>query len=500
LTEKSQVFLVCLPIYYTMRLLSQDDLIKILPFNKTAIDRLVSLGKIPYKRIPTAEGEVIRFSPDIISGWIKSGIDLSMDDKKYLERLKNKLESSNPEALKEIKKFSDQFSDPWEPKKFYLNPIPNKKLEFVYYVRYSENGKLVPSSWCTHTNNKEAAEKFAVENRERLLAKYYERKEEKINHVDLYSIFKNYYLKDSVYLQIDFKRGRSINDRVKRRCHNVIIKWFIPYLRKERIKDIEQIDTPLLARFQNHLLNNGVKPQSINGYISGINMIFNHLIIEGSVKTNPCASLIALKRLEGDIEIRGCYEITKLKGVFNKQWENEYSYLLCLLIYATGMRNSEIERIQVKDIITIDDCHFIDIPKSKSKNGVRIVPLHEFVYKKLNLYISKKLKTDEDYIFTKKLRPINSVYYLEANNDLGKFTGYTPEKLEAENISFYSGRHFWKTLMNSENLGDVEEFFMGHKVSGDVAKRYNHKDKQGREKLIEKTKEVFAILDKWIFR
>jgi hypothetical protein len=54
--------------------------------------------------------------------------------------------------------------------------------------------------------------------------------------------------------------------------------------------------------------------------------------------------------------------------------------------------------------------------------------------------------------------------------------------------------------MDSENLGDVEEYFMGHKVSGDVAKRYNHKDKQGKKKLLEKARRVFQILDKRIFK
>jgi hypothetical protein len=65
---------------------------------------------------------------------------------------------------------------------------------------------------------------------------------------------------------------------------------------------------------------------------------------------------------------------------------------------------------------------------------------------------------------------------------------------------FISGRHFWKTLMNSEGLGDeVEELFMGHRVSGDVSKLYNHKDKQGKGRIIAKAKKVFAILDKKVF-
>jgi hypothetical protein len=54
--------------------------------------------------------------------------------------------------------------------------------------------------------------------------------------------------------------------------------------------------------------------------------------------------------------------------------------------------------------------------------------------------------------------------------------------------------------MNREGLGeDAEELFMGHKVSNDVAKRYNHKDKQGKELMLVKTRKVFAILDSYIF-
>jgi hypothetical protein len=54
--------------------------------------------------------------------------------------------------------------------------------------------------------------------------------------------------------------------------------------------------------------------------------------------------------------------------------------------------------------------------------------------------------------------------------------------------------------MNSGGLGeDIEEIFMGHAVSSDVAKRYNHKDKQGKALMVKKAKRVFSILDKYIF-
>jgi integrase len=194
-------------------------------------------------------------------------------------------------------------------------------------------------------------------------------------------------------------------------------------------------------------------------------------------------------------------DIEKMKGVFNRKWKNELSYLLSLIIYTTNMRNSEIERIQVNDFFMIDNYHFLDIPESKSENGERIVPLHDFVYRKIMAYVRKNKLTENNYVF--KLpgcKKLGSSRYKLANIELSEYAGYTIETLKKENITFRSGRHFWKTLMDSEKLGDIEEYFMGHKVSGDVAKRYNHKDKQGKKKLLEKARKVFQILDKHIFR
>jgi hypothetical protein len=41
---------------------------------------------------------------------------------------------------------------------------------------------------------------------------------------------------------------------------------------------------------------------------------------------------------------------------------------------------------------------------------------------------------------------------------------------------------------------------MGHKVSKDVAERYNHRDKQGQKRLLAKAREVFKILDKALLK
>jgi integrase len=66
--------------------------------------------------------------------------------------------------------------------------------------------------------------------------------------------------------------------------------------------------------------------------------------------------------------------------------------------------------------------------------------------------------------------------------------GYTERELEEMKVTFYSGRHYWKTVMSAEGLGeDVEELFMGHK------------DKRGLERMLASAREIFEILDRMLF-
>jgi integrase len=99
--------------------------------------------------------------------------------------------------------------------------------------------------------------------------------------------------------------------------------------------------------------------------------------------------------MRNDIKVRGCYEIEQLKGVFNKNWKNETSLLLNLIIYTTGMRNSEIKRIRADDIQNIDGCCFIKVKESKTEAVIRLVPLHNFVYRKIIAYAVKNKKKGE---------------------------------------------------------------------------------------------------------
>lgn len=440
------------------------------------------------------------FKTEALTGWLNDGITLAMNDQAYIERLKRRVQERYPEALAVLQEFNRHFVEPRKPKGYNLTKVANKKLGFVYYVRYIDKGKLVPTRWSTHTNDAEEAARFAVQNRDKLLAGYRQKKEPNKAPGRPFTIMKRYYEKGSPYLETDARRGRTLGEKARRIYHNAVLNHWLPYLKKRRVTSMEEIDTPFMALFQDHCLGKGIKPQTVNHYVSFLNQIFEFMLIRGYIRSNPCAGLAALKVSEEEYTARGCYQISDLKGVFNKRWKDELSRLLCLVIYTTGMRNSEIERIQIKDIIQLGAYRFINIPRSKTRYGARVVPLHAAVYGKLARYIAKNKKGPGDLLFCRQAgKPLPRQYYTEANAALGGLAGYDRARLEKENITFYSGRHFWKTLMNAEELGEVEEYFMGHKVTQDVAKRYNHRDKQGQEKIIGKAGEVFRILDRHLF-
>jgi integrase len=473
-------------------LLTEYQISKIFNIGAITLKKLVRDGKIPF----TTQGSRPYFDMDRMSEWVVNN-PLVESEEIYLNKIQAEWREKSPgvfSALRAIdQKIIAHSSAQKNPKRYNLIKRPSKKYGYLYYVRYIDKGKLIPSKWNTHTNILPEAENFALENRLRILDEYYAKHAAKNTENRLYSILEGYYQAGSSYLEKDKNRNRIINEKTRSVYYHFIKNKFIPFLQDNTIKTFEEIIPPVIANFQDYLLSTGIKPQSINRYLSGVNIVFNNLLMTGVIKENAFDRVKSLKTGAKSAEVRGCHDVDKMQGVFNTKWEDGLSYLLCLMIYSTGMRNSEIEKIKVNDLIELDGIHFADLKESKSKNGIRLVPLHDFVYKKIRQYIKQTGK--QDYIFSDHGGPNQSTLYNQANTLLGKKLKLPDNELKG--ITFYSGRHFWKTLMNSGGLGDdIEEYFMGHKVSGNVSKNYNHKDKQGREKLLEKAKEVFAILDK----
>jgi integrase len=472
-------------------LLTLSDVAVILSVDEETVRTLAESGALHGTSIQGG----IMFDQQMVASWLASNPSANnMADKKYLEKLRAQYLKKFPRAMAELQKFDAQFSFR-KPKLYCLHKVLNKKHGFLWYARFIENGKPVRSRWCTHTNNREAAGQWAANNRERLLAEYHARKQ---NYADFFGVLEQYYMPGSEYLAVDRNRGIVIGDKTRQVYYRFVKKVLIRFFKEQGVKSFDALTPPVIAALQNHLLKKGNKPQTINRYLGVLRAVINHLIMLGKITANVFDNVVMLKERDSDSKTRECYNADRIKGVFDTDWDDETSYILCLMIYSTGLRNSEIEKMKFCDIIEIDNCYFINVKKSKTKNGVRIVPLHDSVYQKMTAFMRSAGKKAEDYLFSAGGGPNQSKLYKKAASDMADMLKADSE--ERKGVSFYSGRHYWKTLMNAYELGDVEEYFMGHKVSGDVSKRYNHLDRQGRGRIAAKAREVFGILDKQVFR
>jgi integrase len=407
---------------------------------------------------------------------------------KDIASMNNYVKSSFPYIIKALVQIDNENLRPKRRKGFNLLIRETKKYGRRIYARLSYKGKMLPTKFNTYTDNEKEAEMYVMKNKERLIEGYFDRKDG-----FMYKTLEEY-----------FKEGEySFSERTRKEYRVIIINKLIPFLKQEKINEFNKITKYTLMKFQD-VLRTGlrtekktfkpIKPQSINNNFKAVRYVFENLTRRGILSENICDLVKGLPVNEKDVKPRGCYELEKIKGVFSRKWKDEHSYFLCSLIYTTGMRNSEIKKIRLNDIQLINGCRFIRIEESKTSNGIRLVPLHKSLYEKIRVWGIKE---------NKGLKPLfNCPYKMfnRANNELARRLKVSDEEIEKENITFYSGRHYWKTLMSAEGLGeDIEEIWMGHKVSGNVAKLYNHRDKQGRSRMAKKAKQVFSILDRCIF-
>jgi site-specific recombinase XerD len=477
----------------TTELLTPTETAYMLNITEYTLQALVHHSSIPHTYIPSpiTQDRLLRFDPYTLTEWMQANPNVATFTRKpYIDHLKDQYQIMFPHVLASLKDIDAQFSPPRRGKGYNLTKVYSKKYGFLYYVRYIEQGKLVRSRWNTHTNNLSAAECFARENRERILTGYHSRHDVSQH---FFTMLSEFYQENSEYMTISANRGRILGEATRKLYHGFITNTLIPYFKTHTIRTFTDITKPVIEELQDYLLNIGRKPQTVGRLISCVRQMFDYFVTHGTIQSNPFRGIVRIRPKKNDIQVRGCYEIDTLKGVFNKKWQDETNLLLCLIIYTTNMRNSEIKRIQVKNIIEANHIHFVDISTSKTENGTRLVPLHPSVYTKLQTYITQNNLHTDDYLFK-----IGRNTYQKACTDMGRLLKKMPEELAALHITYYSGRKFWKTAMNVENLGDVEEYFMGHKVSADVAKLYNHKDKVGRKNIAAKAKAMFKVLDKYL--
>jgi len=397
-----------------------------------------------------------------------------------------------------------KFENGGEKRKYYLVKRPSKKLGYVYQIKLidQDTGEILPTKYSTGTNDYETAVMFAERNYKTLSAKYEGKAELKV--------FENYYNDTSEYWKYEKFDGRKLSPIVLKQRHAFMINHIIPFFQGKKIRYLSQITLIHIRELKHYLSKNmELKPQTINIYLNSFKKCLLLFRDMGKITTDFSNCDFCVKGSKQAEKKRGIFPIDTLKNIFSKKWKNKLSKILCQTIYFTGVRNSELCRIQFNDIEKIKDVYFLNVRGTKSKNAIRKVPIHNELYKALKTYIKDNGIKEDTPIF----KEVYNDVFRQASFDMGSLYGYTEKQLLEKNICFYSGRHTYKTILalgDIENVGNVpidfQELFLGHPFREERMKEekegikeyaYKHLDSGsiGNDLLYKKGIEVIKILD-----
>ena len=347
------------------------------------------------------------------------------------------------------------------------------KGKVIYYVKLRDkNGNKIASPVSTEQSNRIDATLWVIGNYEKLLNEYYESmkyREGKTVKI-LHHLLKEYFKAGSKYLYLDKQFGIERKDDRNKEYESLINRYLISYLNEHHIYHYTDLNAQELNNFQIDCIEKKISNNNITNIFYSLKIVFNRLVVEGKLIHNFVNDIILVKRVE-QME-KGIFTTNEVKGLFNEVWiGNETEYLIHMIAATTGLRNSEIRTLKVNDFEVINGINFIYVKGTKTENALRKVPIHNFVYNKIQEYI--KLNNNNGYIFIKKNGQIFS------NNEISKMIsivgtrlGYVKNELyddlKEKNITFHSWRHLYSTIMYGSGSisADWIEYFMGHKQMG----------------------------------
>ena len=177
------------------------------------------------------------------------------------------------------------------------------------------------------------------------------------------------------------------------------IKKFIQFLQGKRVYWREAGEEDL-AEFIQYLSRSGLSSRSLARIISSLKSFYNFLILDGALKKNPVLNLSPPKPL---VSLPKYLTVKEVELLLDQPDEKEITGIrdkaMIELLYATGLRVSELVLLEIKNI-NMEDGFLL----CRGKGGKeRIVPLGSSAVKKLREYVKKArpelLKRQNDSLF-----------------------------------------------------------------------------------------------------
>ena len=151
----------------------------------------------------------------------------------------------------------------------------------------------------------------------------------------------------------------------------------------------EAIDSSHVRSWVIDLLEQGIKPRSVNRKLSAIRSFFRYLKRKGVVDKNPATEVEGPKtpkRLPGFVRDREVSGIIDKDEYFPDNFEGHRDKFLIEFLYLTGMRRAELISLRDKDI----DFEGGNIRVTGKRNKQRIIPFSAKTGEKIKDYMKKR--------------------------------------------------------------------------------------------------------------
>lgn len=224
--------------------------------------------------------------------------------------------------------------------------------------------------------------------------------------------------------------------------------------------NLENVSYPLIRSWIVDLSDQGVSNRTINRKISSLQAYYKFLLKIGEITVSPMVKHRVLKT-EKKIEVP--FSEKEMESVlseipFEDDFEGERDKLIIELLYATGMRRTELVNLKIQDL----DLAGHQLKVLGKRNKERIIPLLHSTVRQINTYLDKRSelqsRSNTSYLLLTKdgLKIYETLVYRTINK---YFSLVSPKVKKSPHIL----RHTFAThlLNRGADLNSVKEL-LGH--------------------------------------
>ena len=243
------------------------------------------------------------------------------------------------------------------------------------------------------------------------------------------------------------------------KAYQIDLTQFQDYLEETYESVLQKVKHPMVRSWLAQMLDYGISPRSVNRKITALKSFYKFLLKEEIIKEDPTLKVIPpkmSKKLPAFVEEGQMSQLLDELD-FTDDYAGVRDKLMIELFYSTGIRQSELINLKIKDI----DLSSNMIKVLGKRNKERLIPLTKELRQKIDAYLNIRAELpikDSLYLLLtnkgKKLYP--TLVYRQVNHYLSQVTSLDKK-------SPHVLRHTFATHMlnNGADLNAIKEL-LGH--------------------------------------